>query len=136
MLIRVLRKFVRLIWRVIGGLKLPPEQEGSEREKYYHMELQYPSYPRVSVARRETFVVSPHEQCSKRLPVYRRQLTMKRNGIQATFEAKPVAWGTERLLCIGCGCLSLKVCNLRNPWDSLSDQGSEPLPMEEHPSMK
>src|SRR5450631_966903 len=28
MLIRVLRKFVRLIWRVIGGLKLPPEQEG------------------------------------------------------------------------------------------------------------
>lgn len=25
--------------------------------------------------------------------------------------------------CIGCGCLSLKVCHLRNPWDKLSDEG-------------
>lgn len=33
--------------------------------------------------------------------------------------------------CIGCGCLSLKVCHLRNPWDTLSDQGSGPLLMEE-----
>jgi MerR family transcriptional regulator, redox-sensitive transcriptional activator SoxR len=28
--------------------------------------------------------------------------------------------------CIGCGCLSLKVCHLRNPGDSVSDQGSGP----------
>jgi len=28
--------------------------------------------------------------------------------------------------CIGCGCLSLKVCQLRNPGDALSDQGSGP----------
>ena len=33
--------------------------------------------------------------------------------------------------CIGCGCLSLKVCHLRNPWDTLSDHGSGPLLMEE-----
>jgi MerR family redox-sensitive transcriptional activator SoxR len=29
--------------------------------------------------------------------------------------------------CIGCGCLSLKVCQLRNPGDAMSDQGSGPL---------
>jgi MerR family transcriptional regulator, redox-sensitive transcriptional activator SoxR len=28
--------------------------------------------------------------------------------------------------CIGCGCLSLKVCQLRNPGDSLSDRGPGP----------
>ncbi len=25
--------------------------------------------------------------------------------------------------CIGCGCLTLQVCPLRNPWDKLSEQG-------------
>jgi MerR family transcriptional regulator, redox-sensitive transcriptional activator SoxR len=34
--------------------------------------------------------------------------------------------------CIGCGCLSLRVCQLRNPSDSLSDHGSGPLLMEEN----
>jgi MerR family transcriptional regulator, redox-sensitive transcriptional activator SoxR len=33
--------------------------------------------------------------------------------------------------CIGCGCLSLKVCQLRNPGDSVSAQGSGPLLMQE-----
>jgi MerR family redox-sensitive transcriptional activator SoxR len=33
--------------------------------------------------------------------------------------------------CIGCGCLSLKVCHLRNPGDTVSDRGSGPLLMEE-----
>lgn len=28
--------------------------------------------------------------------------------------------------CIGCGCLSMKSCPLRNPWDVLSEQGSGP----------
>ena len=28
--------------------------------------------------------------------------------------------------CIGCGCLSMKVCKLRNPLDELSGQGSGP----------
>jgi len=32
--------------------------------------------------------------------------------------------------CIGCGCLSLRVCQLRNPGDTVSDQGSGPLLME------
>jgi len=32
--------------------------------------------------------------------------------------------------CIGCGCLSLKVCQLRNPGDTVSDQGSGPMLME------
>jgi MerR family transcriptional regulator, redox-sensitive transcriptional activator SoxR len=32
--------------------------------------------------------------------------------------------------CIGCGCLSLKVCRLRNPEDSMSDQGSGPVLLE------
>lgn len=32
--------------------------------------------------------------------------------------------------CIGCGCLSLKVCHLRNPGDTVSDQGSGPVLME------
>lgn len=33
--------------------------------------------------------------------------------------------------CIGCGCLSLKVCHLRNPEDTVSDRGSGPQLMEE-----
>jgi len=28
--------------------------------------------------------------------------------------------------CIGCGCLSLKVCRLRNAWDRLSEEGPGP----------
>ncbi|MEH6437376.1 redox-sensitive transcriptional activator SoxR [Massilia sp. DD77] len=28
--------------------------------------------------------------------------------------------------CIGCGCLSIEACRLRNPLDTLSDQGSGP----------
>ena len=28
--------------------------------------------------------------------------------------------------CIGCGCLSLRDCPLRNPWDELSTEGSGP----------
>ena len=28
--------------------------------------------------------------------------------------------------CIGCGCLSVKDCPLRNPWDELSEQGPGP----------
>jgi MerR family transcriptional regulator, redox-sensitive transcriptional activator SoxR len=28
--------------------------------------------------------------------------------------------------CIGCGCLSMKQCPLRNPWDELSEQGPGP----------
>lgn len=32
--------------------------------------------------------------------------------------------------CIGCGCLSLNVCHLRNPGDTVSDQGSGPMLME------
>lgn len=26
--------------------------------------------------------------------------------------------------CIGCGCLSMRECPLRNPWDALADQGA------------
>ena len=33
--------------------------------------------------------------------------------------------------CIGCGCLSLDVCHLRNPGDMVSNQGSGPLLMQE-----
>src|SRR6202453_5293184 len=33
--------------------------------------------------------------------------------------------------CIGCGCLSLKVCHLRNPGDTVSDLGCGPLLMEQ-----
>ena len=33
--------------------------------------------------------------------------------------------------CIGCGCLSLRVCQLRNPGDTVSERGSGPLLMEE-----
>jgi MerR family transcriptional regulator, redox-sensitive transcriptional activator SoxR len=32
--------------------------------------------------------------------------------------------------CIGCGCLSLKTCRLRNPGDALSDEGSGPILLE------
>jgi MerR family transcriptional regulator, redox-sensitive transcriptional activator SoxR len=28
--------------------------------------------------------------------------------------------------CIGCGCLSLKICRLRNSWDHLADEGAGP----------
>jgi MerR family redox-sensitive transcriptional activator SoxR len=33
--------------------------------------------------------------------------------------------------CIGCGCLSLKVCHLRNPGDAMSNRGTGPLLLEE-----
>ena len=36
--------------------------------------------------------------------------------------------------CIGCGCLSLKVCQLRNPADIVSAQGSGPLLMQAEPA--
>ena len=32
--------------------------------------------------------------------------------------------------CIGCGCLSLKVCRLRNAWDELSEEGVGPRLLE------
>jgi MerR family redox-sensitive transcriptional activator SoxR len=32
--------------------------------------------------------------------------------------------------CIGCGCLSLKICRLRNSWDELSEEGSGPRLLE------
>ena len=32
--------------------------------------------------------------------------------------------------CIGCGCLSLKVCHLRNPGDAMSDRGAGPMLLE------
>ena len=32
--------------------------------------------------------------------------------------------------CIGCGCLSIKTCPLRNPGDELSDQGAGPRLLE------
>lgn len=32
--------------------------------------------------------------------------------------------------CIGCGCLSVQQCPLRNPWDTLADQGSGPRLLE------
>jgi MerR family redox-sensitive transcriptional activator SoxR len=32
--------------------------------------------------------------------------------------------------CIGCGCLSLNICHLRNPGDTMSNQGSGPMLME------
>lgn len=32
--------------------------------------------------------------------------------------------------CIGCGCLSLEACPLRNPWDELSEQGPGPRLLE------
>jgi MerR family redox-sensitive transcriptional activator SoxR len=35
--------------------------------------------------------------------------------------------------CIGCGCLSLKVCTLRNPGDSLSQRGPGPQLLGEDP---
>ena len=28
--------------------------------------------------------------------------------------------------CIGCGCLSIEICKLRNPWDKLGEQGPGP----------
>lgn len=28
--------------------------------------------------------------------------------------------------CIGCGCLSIDACKLRNPWDNLGDEGTGP----------
>jgi MerR family transcriptional regulator, redox-sensitive transcriptional activator SoxR len=32
--------------------------------------------------------------------------------------------------CIGCGCLSMKECPLRNPWDELSERGAGPQLLE------
>lgn len=32
--------------------------------------------------------------------------------------------------CIGCGCLSIERCKLRNPWDELSEQGAGPRMLE------
>ena len=37
-------------------------------------------------------------------------------------------------VCIGCGCLSMKQCPLRNPWDKLAEEGPGPQLLE--PSSK
>lgn len=36
--------------------------------------------------------------------------------------------------CIGCGCLSMQECPLRNPWDELSEQGPGPRLLDPAPS--
>lgn len=37
----------------------------------------------------------------------------------------------ERLTgCIGCGCLSMEACPLRNPWDELAEEGAGPRLLE------
>lgn len=36
--------------------------------------------------------------------------------------------------CIGCGCLSMKTCPLRNPWDELAAQGPGPQLIEPTPN--
>jgi MerR family transcriptional regulator, redox-sensitive transcriptional activator SoxR len=36
--------------------------------------------------------------------------------------------------CIGCGCLSMKECPLRNPWDELAEKGAGPQLLEPTPS--
>jgi MerR family transcriptional regulator, redox-sensitive transcriptional activator SoxR len=36
--------------------------------------------------------------------------------------------------CIGCGCLSLEACPLRNPWDKLSEQGPGPRLLDPDPA--
>lgn len=36
--------------------------------------------------------------------------------------------------CIGCGCLSMKDCPLRNPWDELSERGTGPQLLEPGPA--
>ncbi|WNG38668.1 redox-sensitive transcriptional activator SoxR [Archangium violaceum] len=36
--------------------------------------------------------------------------------------------------CIGCGCLSLASCPLRNPWDELSEQGPGPRLLDPDPA--
>jgi len=36
--------------------------------------------------------------------------------------------------CIGCGCLSMRDCPLRNPWDELSERGAGPQLLEPGPS--
>lgn len=36
--------------------------------------------------------------------------------------------------CIGCGCLSFKVCRLRNSWDELSEEGAGPRLLEPPPA--
>jgi len=38
--------------------------------------------------------------------------------------------------CIGCGCLSIEVCRLRNPLDALSEQGPGPRLIEPGPARK
>ena len=40
------------------------------------------------------------------------------------------ALGRQLDSCIGCGCLSLKVCRLRNSWDELSEDGPGPRLLE------
>lgn len=37
--------------------------------------------------------------------------------------------------CIGCGCLSMQECPLRNPWDELSEQGPGPQLLDPSPAI-
>ncbi|PRD55250.1 redox-sensitive transcriptional activator SoxR [Phyllobacterium myrsinacearum] len=37
--------------------------------------------------------------------------------------------------CIGCGCLSMQECPLRNPWDELSEQGPGPRLLDPSPAI-
>ena len=69
-----------------------------------------------------------------------RALPQERTPTAADWKAMSAQWKTEldariaRLTrlrdqlddCIGCGCLSLQACPLRNPWDELSERGPGP----------
>ncbi|MDB5533327.1 MAG: soxR [Hyphomicrobiales bacterium] len=45
--------------------------------------------------------------------------------------ARLIALRSQLDSCIGCGCLSLSDCPLRNPWDELGAQSSGPVLLEE-----
>lgn len=87
----------------------------------------------IRVAQRTGIPLKSIREALKALPDERTPTTEDWNKLSARWRAE-LNDRIDRLMrlrdqldgCIGCGCLSLGVCPLRNPWDRLAEQGPGP----------
>jgi len=87
----------------------------------------------IKVAQRLGISLSAIAEALKTLPEERSPTTEDWKNLSATWKkelderiATLVRLRDELDECIGCGCLSVSACPLRNPWDELSEEGPGP----------
>lgn len=87
----------------------------------------------IKVAQRLGISLASIAEALKTLPEERSPTTEDWKTLSATWKkelderiATLVRLRDELDECIGCGCLSVRACPLRNPWDELSEEGPGP----------